>query len=83
MTGGMHGCLGPSVIRHVYADGGILSGADETQNAGPDSITVPCAGTGWPVSTQEARTSQAMPWLCRRARTGPPAGVLAGTSRHR
>src|SRR5258708_33153791 len=32
MTGGMYGCLGPGVIRHVYADGGILSGAAETQN---------------------------------------------------
>ena len=31
--------------------------------ARPDSMTVPWAGTGWPVSTQEARTSQAMPWL--------------------
>src|SRR5258708_8311584 len=32
MAGGVEGWLGAGVIGHVYADGGILSGADITQN---------------------------------------------------
>jgi len=44
-------------------------------------MTVPCAGTGGPVSTQQARTSQVMPWLVPPRPHWPPAGMLAGMSR--